>query len=158
MTTSACLQAWVGTLFTYIRFYWGTRNSKNRRDYSKEIRRIEENRAWGQPIWAIYSFTVCCAILVFNGWSLFNQKNAIWVIYYSGDQTAFSNDQVLKFITTYAPIPIFIMALFGYKLICQTTMRRTIDMNFSGVAYPGPKPLEEKPESFWGRVWWTLVK
>ncbi|KIO28112.1 hypothetical protein M407DRAFT_22733 [Tulasnella calospora MUT 4182] len=159
MTTSACLQAWVGTLFTYIRFWWGTRHPKNRRDYGKEIERIKENRAWGQPFWATYSFTVCSAILIFNGWSLFNQKNAVWVIYYSGEQSGFSNDQVLKFITTYAPIPIFILALFGYKLICQTTMRRAMDMNFSGVAYPeGSTPVEVKPESLWGRVWWTLVK
>ncbi|KAG9022422.1 hypothetical protein FS837_006369 [Tulasnella sp. UAMH 9824] len=159
MTTSACLQAWVGTLFTYIRFWWGTRHPKNRRDYGKEIERIKENRAWGQPFWAIYSFTMCTAILIFNGWSLFNQKNAVWVIYYSGEQSGFSNDQVLKFITTYAPIPIFILALFGYKLICQTTMRRAMDMNFSGVAYvEGSTPVEVRPESLWGRVWWTLVK
>ncbi|KAG8937576.1 hypothetical protein FRC00_003814 [Tulasnella sp. 408] len=169
MTTSACLQvrtelrttalppkikflfiqAWVGTLFTYIRFWWGTRHPKNRRDYGREIERIKENRAWGQPF------------VRHNDTPRANPAyaNALPVPNYSGEQSGFSNDQVLKFITTYAPIPIFILALFGYKLICQTTMRRAMDMNFSGVAYvEGSTPVEGRPESLWGRVWWTLVK
>ncbi|KAG8973536.1 hypothetical protein FRC05_008707 [Tulasnella sp. 425] len=161
MTTSACLQAWVGTLFTYLRFWRGTCHSENKKKFKDEIKRIRENRAVGQPFWAIYSFTVCTAVLLFNGWSLFNQKNAKWVIFYPDDPATFSKYQVLRFITTYAPIPVFILVLFGYKLICQTAMIRAHEMDFSGVAgmdLDETEPVEKRPETFWGRVWWVLAK
>ncbi|KIO27521.1 hypothetical protein M407DRAFT_23211 [Tulasnella calospora MUT 4182] len=72
--------AWIGTLFTYIRFWWGTRHPENQQKYRKEIKRIKENRAWGQPFWAIYSFTICSAILIFNGLIIFSQKNNVLCI------------------------------------------------------------------------------
>lgn len=161
MTTSACLQAWVGTLFTYLRFWRGTCHKENQKKYKAEIERIRENRAVGQPFLAIYSFTVCSAVLIFNGWSLFNQKNATWVIFFPDDPAKFSKYQVLRFITAYAPIPVFILVLFGYKLVCQTAMIRAGEMDFSGVAGMDLKlkePEEKRPSSFWGRVWWILVK
>ncbi|KIO28116.1 hypothetical protein M407DRAFT_22736 [Tulasnella calospora MUT 4182] len=161
MTTSACLQAWVGTLFTYLRFWRGTCHKENQKKYKAEIERIRENRAVGQPFLAIYSFTVCSAVLIFNGWSLFNQKNATWVIFFPDDPAKFSKYQVVRFITAYAPIPVFILVLFGYKLVCQTAMIRAGEMDFSGVAGMDLKlkePEEKRPSSFWGRVWWILVK
>ncbi|KAG8973538.1 hypothetical protein FRC05_008709 [Tulasnella sp. 425] len=163
MTTSACLQAWVGTLFTYIRFWRGTCHQDNQERFKKEIARIKQNRALGQPFWAIYSFTICTAVLLFNGWSLFNQKNANWVIFYADDPASFPKYQALKFITTYAPIPVFILILFGYKLICQTAMIRAHEMDFSGVAgmdLDETEPVEKRPRArnVLGRVWWILVK
>ncbi|KAG8896238.1 hypothetical protein FRB99_008990 [Tulasnella sp. 403] len=157
MSGSACLLAWIGTLFTYIRFWKGTRNPLNKGKYPREIARILEVRAWGQPFWAIYSFFVCSLILVFNGWSLFNSKVGKWVIYHSNDQGIYQRDQVLKFLTTYLPIPVLMLLIFWYKLINQTTMRRSFDMDFSGVAFPDPTPREQKPTGFWRRVWWFLV-
>lgn len=77
------------------------------------------------------------------------------------DPSKFSRYQVLKFITTYLPIPIFMIVLFGYKLVCQTEMIRAEDMNFSGVAgmdLDEKEPEEKRPTTFWGRVWWILVK
>lgn len=49
MVAAACLQAWIGSLFTYLRFYKGTNDYRNKARYPKEIQRIKENRAWGQP-------------------------------------------------------------------------------------------------------------
>ncbi|KAG9018850.1 hypothetical protein FRB90_008963 [Tulasnella sp. 427] len=159
MTTSAALQAWIGTLFTYLRFWRGTSLKDVEDTYPKEIARIKEVRARGQPFWAIYSFTVCVLILLFNGWSLFNPQNADWVIFYSGDPAKFYTYETVRFVTTYAPIPLFILVLFGYKLVCQTRMIRAKEMNFSGVAkVESCKPVEEAPKDFWGRVWWILVK
>ncbi|KAG8923145.1 hypothetical protein FRC00_006574, partial [Tulasnella sp. 408] len=128
-------KAWVGNLFTYLRFWKGTCHKKNRIKYKAEIERILENRAIGQP----YLF---CAV-------------------FPDDPEKFSRYQVLKFITTYLPIPVFMIVLFGYKLICQTEMISAEDMNFSGVAgmdLDEKEPEEKRPTTFWGRVWWILVK
>lgn len=76
---------------------------------------------------------------------------------HSPDKDSFTKDQVVKFVTTYLPIPVLLLLVFGYKLINQTTMVSIADMDFSGVQYPGEKPVQRKPTGFWGRVWWFLV-
>lgn len=66
---------------------------------------------------------------------------------------------MVKFVTTYLPIPILLLLVFGYKLINQTTMTGIEDMDFSGVSYPGDGGHEEEkePTTWWGRVVWFLV-
>ncbi|KAG8890229.1 hypothetical protein FRB99_003907 [Tulasnella sp. 403] len=157
MTTVASLQAWIGTLFTYYRFWRGTRHPLNREKYPNEISRILQVRARGQPFWAIYSFTFCCIVLIFNGWSLFDTK---WVIYINPDSAAnMSNpqDQVLKFLTTYVPLPVFLLLIFWYKLINQTRMKRSHEMDFSGVVWPTEEVVQKKGKGWLRRVWWWLV-
>ncbi|KIO28098.1 hypothetical protein M407DRAFT_243167, partial [Tulasnella calospora MUT 4182] len=159
MSSSAYLQSWVGTLFTYVRFWRGTKVQKSMYEY--EIRIIERNRAWGQPFWAIYSLTMCCLILVFNGWSLFNTKNGRWVIFVTPDSPPFPKDQVFKFITNYLPLPSLMLLIFGYKFIKQSAMVRAKNMDFRGVCDPDNHLAdwkeEKPPTTFWGKVWFFLV-
>lgn len=80
---------------------------------------------------------------------------------WKGDPATFDRYHVAQFITTTVPIPLLMLVVFGYKLICQTTMIRAKDMNFSGVAgmdVRSTTPVEEQPTDFWGRIWWILVK
>ncbi|KAG8863340.1 hypothetical protein FRB96_008832 [Tulasnella sp. 330] len=157
MVAAACLQAWIGTLYTYLRWWQGTEDSRNKHRFEKEIKRIKENRAWGQPYLAIFSLSMCGLILIFNGWSSF--KTGVWVIYHSDTAPPFSKNQVVKFVTTYLPIPLLLLLVFGYKLINQTTMTGIADMDFSGVAYEGDggQVEEKRPTSLWGRIVWFLV-
>lgn len=159
MSSSAYLQSWVGTLFTYVRFWRGTKVQKSMYEY--EIKLIERNRAWGQPFWAIYSLVMCCLILLFNGWSLFNTKNGRWVIFVTPDSPPFPKDQVMKFVTNYLPLPTLILLLFGYKFIKQSAMVRANGMDFRGVCDPDNHfadwKEEKPPTTFWGKVWFFLV-
>lgn len=154
MSSSSYLQSWVGTLFTYIRFWRGTKVQRSMYEY--EIKLIERNRAWGQPFWAIYSLIMCCLILLFNGWSLFNTKNGRWVIFVTPDSPPFPKDQVLKFITNYLPLPTLMLLIFGYKFIKQSAMVRAKNMDFRGVCDPDNHLAdwkeEEPPTTFWGKV------
>ncbi|KAG9022007.1 hypothetical protein FRB95_001000 [Tulasnella sp. JGI-2019a] len=158
MVAAACLQAWVGTLYTYLRWYQGTEDSRIKRKFPREIARIKENRSWGQPYLAIFAISMCGLVIVFNGWSSFH--SGVWVIYKSpSDNRSFSKDQVIKFVTTYLPIPMLLLLVFGYKLINQTTMTDIADMDFSGVSYEGDggEVEEKKPTTWWGRIAWFLV-
>ncbi|KAG9011071.1 hypothetical protein FRB90_007505 [Tulasnella sp. 427] len=87
--------------------------------------------------------------------------SACLLVYYPGDPATFPKFQIIRFVTSYAPIPFFIIMLFGYKFIWQKEMVRAHEMDFSGVAgmdLDKTEPVEKRPTKFWARVWWILVK
>ncbi|KAG8967231.1 hypothetical protein FRC03_010475 [Tulasnella sp. 419] len=168
MSTAASLQSWIGMLFTYIRFYHGTQHPVNRVKYRRQIKHIEKNRSKLQPWLAYYTLFFFCSILIFHGWSLFRQPaldNKKWVVYQKHGEDIFPTKQVAVFVTTYLPMPLFILLVFGYKLINQTRMVSTDRMNFElgcGIDRTNNPPNDEegreaKPKTFWGKVWWYLV-
>ncbi|KAG8865384.1 hypothetical protein FRB96_000274 [Tulasnella sp. 330] len=133
MNTSAYLQAIIGTLFTYIRFYHGTKHQENK--YKDEIKRIKDNRARGQP----YVDTSA-------------DPNA--PVDYQ------TSTEANTFLVTYLPPPILLLLVFGYKLIKRSPMTSVEDMDFSDVEFVRGDPIEPKPQKgdLWGRAWWTLAK
>ncbi|KAG8934527.1 hypothetical protein FRC02_009739 [Tulasnella sp. 418] len=168
MTTAASLQSWIGMLFTYIRFYHGTRNLRNRLTYKRQIEYIEKNRNKYQPWLAYYALFFCSSILLFHGWALFRQPafdNKKWVVYQKPGEDIFPRKQVAVFVTTYMTMPLFLLLSFGYKLINQTRMVSTRKMRFDlgcgldSARDPPNDPIgmETKPETRWGKIWWILV-
>ncbi|KAG9030793.1 hypothetical protein FRB95_003552 [Tulasnella sp. JGI-2019a] len=161
MNTSAYLQAIIGTLFTYIRFYYGTKRKEKDGKYLTEIERIKQNRAWGQPYLAITAFCICTFILLFHGWTCFRIPNGRWRIYtFTDGPTDQSSTEANAFLVTYLPPPLLLLLVFGYKLVKRSRLTAYEDMDFSDVTFVEGEPLEPKPpKADWrGRMWWTLVK
>ncbi|KAG8886886.1 hypothetical protein FRB98_000912 [Tulasnella sp. 332] len=162
MNTSAYLQAIIGTLFTYIRFYHGTKHQENK--YKDEIKRIKDNRARGQPYLAIMAISICSFILLYRGWTSFRVPAGRWRIYTSADPNApvdyQTSTEANTFLVTYLPPPILLLLVFGYKLIKRSPMTSVEDMDFSDVEFVRGDPIEPKPQKgdLWGRAWWTLAK
>ncbi|KIP02974.1 hypothetical protein PHLGIDRAFT_130425 [Phlebiopsis gigantea 11061_1 CR5-6] len=157
----ASLQSWAGMLFTYIRWYQGTVYAEEKhkhnthdgqdltdhpqqemiedsRNVIAQIKRIRVHRHWGQPYLAYWAFGVCIVILFTNGWAVFLHTG--WRIAdipdekrpeYGSDQQV--TDPVSIFLSSYIPIPVFILLTFGYKLIYQTKMVSVEEMVFSNM-------------------------
>ncbi|KAF8907272.1 amino acid permease/ SLC12A domain-containing protein [Gymnopilus junonius] len=75
LNTTTALLAWIGMLFTYLRWYQGTVTAENREpDFkAKHSEDIYKNRYRLQPWIAIYAFVMCVLILIFNGWYVFTR-------------------------------------------------------------------------------------
>lgn len=75
------------------------------------------------------------------------------------DNPKFGTEPVVNFVTTYLPIPVFLLLIFGYRLINQTTMTQIEDMEFDGVAdVDTDGHIEEtRPETFWRWLWWCVA-
>ncbi|KAG8897428.1 hypothetical protein FRB99_008157 [Tulasnella sp. 403] len=147
MTSVASLQAWIGTLFTYYRFWRGTQHPLNKQKYPKEIARILQVRARGQPF--VRSVSLFVGPHTANEGVVTDQNPASGVKY--------PHDQVLKFFTTYVPLPVLLLLIFWYKLINQTKMKRAHEMDFSGVVWPNEEVVQKRPKGWAGRIWWWLV-
>ncbi|KAG8882252.1 hypothetical protein FRB97_008455 [Tulasnella sp. 331] len=155
MNTSAYLQAIIGTLFTYIRFYHGTKHQENK--YKDEIKRIKDNRARGQPYVAGNNGYFYLLIHPALSWLDILQDT-------SADPNApvdyQTSTEANTFLVTYLPPPILLLLVFGYKLIKRSPMTSVEDMDFSDVEFVRGDPIEPKPQKgdLWGRAWWTLAK
>ncbi|KAG8992140.1 hypothetical protein FRB94_011941 [Tulasnella sp. JGI-2019a] len=161
---SAYLQAIIGTLFTYLRFYYGTKYKENEGVYRRQIKRIKENRSRGQPYLALSALCLCVFILLSRGWTCFRLPGGgRWHIYTPvPDQDIHwqNADQANSFLVTYLPPPILLLLVFGYKLVKRSRMTSYKDMDFSDVVFPAEDTEEPEPlkSDRWGRLRWILMK
>ncbi|CAL1713779.1 unnamed protein product [Somion occarium] len=163
----ASLQSWAGLLFTYIRWHQGTVYAEKKHkvtalhneDSAKviaDIEQIKKQRHIGQPYLAWYAFGICMTVLLTNGWSVFVHGG--WKIAETPgddievDPNTREDDPVSLFLSSYIPIPFFLLLTFGYKLIHQTKMIKLEDMTFSRGDVP--EHVEEEERSF---LRWLLV-
>ncbi|EJU00577.1 hypothetical protein DACRYDRAFT_108647 [Dacryopinax primogenitus] len=152
MTSAAALQAWIGILFTYIRWYQGTRRAIQ----DGQRRREDFHRHWLQPYAAYYAFGMCCLVLVSNSWAVFVATD--WRLALGPGETwppafdstaeyqAVSGPVVPIFITSYLPIPAFLILLFGYKLVYQTKMVKVENMPSHLSYHISEEEVAEEPE------------
>ncbi|KDQ21192.1 hypothetical protein BOTBODRAFT_194963 [Botryobasidium botryosum FD-172 SS1] len=133
-------------------------------NYTPDLEVLSSLRHRGQPYLAMYALFMCTFILVCNGWAtLFagsaegkfiiaqerNQnKTASFDGSLTGNLTLIEQEfppqnDIAIFITTYLPIPIFLLLIFGYKLINQTPIVAYEDMRFE--REPEPLPATDAP-------------
>jgi len=164
-TSVASLLSWAGMLFTYIRWYQGSIYAEKHNELGrtereqkimKQITMIKDNRHKGQPYLAWYAFSVCMLVLATSGWNVFLNSN--WQIaLVSETPLPFRNPNtyvpgpVSVFLSSYIPIPVFILLTLGYKLIKQTRFLQVEEMDFSG---DGVERIQEEDEE--PRNWWEL--
>ncbi|KAI0345540.1 hypothetical protein BDW22DRAFT_884668 [Trametopsis cervina] len=156
VTSIASLQSWIGMLYTYIRWHKGTvyherkhrASAQDGNAYSQQvienIDRIKLHRHKGQPYLAWYAFTICMLILLTNGWSVF--LHAGWRV--ADDPTKEEDDlstAVSTFLSSYVPIPFFILLTLGYKIIYQTNMVQLEEMDFHTVYFTREEPDAHEP-------------
>ncbi|EJD50499.1 hypothetical protein AURDEDRAFT_150204 [Auricularia subglabra TFB-10046 SS5] len=132
MTSTAALCSWIGMMWTYVTWIRGLK--KARRDpafnwffdkYEKHIPRFRwyhEPRAW-------YALGICILILLLNGWAVFTVPGP-WIVARIPGQHAPPVDPdigppVPTFVSSYVPVPMFLLLIFGYKLINRTTVVTT---------------------------------
>ncbi|KAL4247913.1 hypothetical protein ABKN59_006786 [Abortiporus biennis] len=138
VTSVASLQSWAGMLYTYIRWYRGTVYAENK----SQIEDIKIHRHAGQPYLAYYAFSICMLILITNGWTVFIHNS--WRIADipqhnptpPTDQSKFEPNPVSTFLSSYVPLPFFILLTYGTKV----------------PEYDEPRP-QTRRERF---VWWIL--
>ncbi|KAG8865386.1 hypothetical protein FRB96_000276 [Tulasnella sp. 330] len=138
LNQSAYLQAIIGTLFTYIRFYFGTRYHETRGNYKQSIKRIKENRAIGQPYLAMIALGLCSFILLSRGWACFRiPGGGRWQIFANPNDPQAPNWQTStqgnQFLVTYLPPPLLLLLIFGYKLVKRTHLVPYEEMKFGDV-------------------------
>ncbi|KAI0369433.1 hypothetical protein BV20DRAFT_968017 [Pilatotrama ljubarskyi] len=140
----ASLQSWAGMLFTYIRWHQGTTYvekksaglpEEEREAIKVQLDEIKRNRQWGQPYLAWYAFALCMLVLFTNGWAVFVHNG--WMIAEvmgdtipTYDASQKESNPVSQFLSSYVPIPFFLLLTFGYKLIKQTQMISLDEMVF----------------------------
>ncbi|KAI0930952.1 hypothetical protein AcW1_007164 [Taiwanofungus camphoratus] len=176
----ASMQSWAGMLFTYIRWHQGTVYAENKhKDQSDErstevinqISRIRKHRHKGQPYLAYYAFSICTIVLFANGWSVFVHND--WRIADTVNNTGPSvpshycsqtsdndyrvPDPVSVFLSSYMPIPFFMLLTFGYKLVHQTKMVKLDEMDFSRQNVPEFAEHEEIPRNIFDKILQTIV-
>ncbi|KAJ3013011.1 hypothetical protein HKX48_005963, partial [Thoreauomyces humboldtii] len=129
--TSVCgLLTWMGICFTYIRFHAGVKAQNIPRS------KLPYHNPFG-VIGAWYAFIMIIIILLTNSWSSFKPFNTA------------------NFITSYLPIPMFLILLIGAKLVKRTRMVPASEMDFvTGVAeFEAEVEPEKKPKTRAGKVW-----
>ncbi|KAK7682321.1 hypothetical protein QCA50_014525 [Cerrena zonata] len=168
----ASLQSWAGLLFTYIRWHQGTVYAENKhkslamhdeesRKVIADIEKIKEHRHRGQPYLAWYAFGLCMIVLFTNGWSVFVHGGWKIAEIPANDgpmppPDVRESDPVSQFLSSYIPLPFFLLLTFGYKLIYQTKMVKLEEMSFSRENIP--EPVERKPTTRReGFLRWLLV-
>ncbi|KAI0345542.1 hypothetical protein BDW22DRAFT_1324774 [Trametopsis cervina] len=171
----ASLQSWIGMLYTYIRWHKGTAyherkhraSAQDGNAYSQQvienIDRIKVHRHKGQPYLAWYAFTICMLILLTNGWSVFLHAgwrvgeythahiapNIVLTCSCAADDPTKEEDDlstaVSTFLSSYVPIPFFILLTLGYKIIYQTNMVQLEEMDFHTVYFTREEPDAHEP-------------
>jgi len=162
----AWLQSWICLFFTYIRWYKGTvyaerdcvyRDILEARRIQAQISEIKVNRHPAQPYIAYYGFTVCLIVLITNGWAVF-VHNGWRLAEIAGEELPVvpsdwrEANPVSLFLSSYVPLPLFLLLTFGYKLIHQTEMVPYSAMKFERHDVPTFEEREEQPRSLWARI------
>ncbi|KAJ7583621.1 amino acid permease/ SLC12A domain-containing protein, partial [Mycena floridula] len=127
MNSTTALLAWVGMLWTYIRWYQGTTYAERKAPdpntgFKKQNHEhLYANRNRFQPYIAIYALVMCTLILIFNGWFVFT-RDGPWRMANEPSDIPLPPDPDLgnwtpTFVTSYLPLPLFVLLALGYKLI-----------------------------------------
>ncbi|OZJ02700.1 hypothetical protein BZG36_04603, partial [Bifiguratus adelaidae] len=135
--TSVCgLLTWMAIMFTYIRWH----KALKRQNFDRSALPFKSPL---QPFLGWYGFIMCNIVILFNGWAVFTVGN--W--------------DVATFITSYLPVPVFLILLFGFKFIKGTKMLRPEEVDlYTGVDEIAAAETEEpKPKNFFARMWWYLT-
>ncbi|KAH8082453.1 amino acid permease-domain-containing protein [Cristinia sonorae] len=173
----ASLQSWAGILFTYIRWHQGTSYAERKygpevnhdphaREVIGQVKKIREQRHWGQPYMAWYAFIICMVVLFTNGWSVFVHNG--WRIGTSNtaaeipdhpvdDTTNRVTNAIPVFLSSYVPLPFFLLLTFGYKLIHRTKMVGLDEMTFERKNVPEPEHPPEPKSKAEGIMRWLLL-
>ncbi|KZS92255.1 hypothetical protein SISNIDRAFT_456006 [Sistotremastrum niveocremeum HHB9708] len=159
MTAAASLLSWVGMMFTYLRFFYGRKlQEETDPEFKHNHPVLYSNRRWyhnWQPIPAWYAFLSCVGIMFANGWYVFTQKSFPWRIAEEPTDGPPILDPdigpfVPTFISSYLPIPFFLLCIFGYKLVYRSKMVRRKDMPWNN----GTVPVIERrrPDGFFWKI------
>ncbi|KDQ21231.1 hypothetical protein BOTBODRAFT_182628 [Botryobasidium botryosum FD-172 SS1] len=164
MTSTAALLSWAAMMYTYIRWHKGSKHAEANKynNYTRHLDALKTLRHRGQPYLAIYALVMCTFILICNGWAILFAGSAEGKfiiaeergelstngVHLNGNMTIiqqeFPPENIIPiFITTYLPIPIFLLLILGYKLINQTPEVAYKKMKF--VRERGP-PVPENPQ------------
>ncbi|KZP05943.1 hypothetical protein FIBSPDRAFT_1053819 [Athelia psychrophila] len=126
MTSAAAMLSWISIMVTY-RVSWAEECDEN---FKKENPALYENRSFMQPYLAWYALVMCIAIITLHGWAVFT-LGAVRQIALEENSKRPPADFVFIFITSYLPIPLFLLAIFGYKLVNQTSFVELHEMDFN---------------------------
>jgi len=146
MTNCACLISWICMLYTYLRFYKGTKYAEQTQSGFVDTNRdsIYRNRAWGQPWLARYALWCSVIILLGQGWAVFTDSGVAHIAEMVDEQGIIQNPDIgdfdRTFITSYLPVPMFLLLTFGYKLVYQTAFVPVTEMDFSRRVWTQPIP------------------
>jgi len=76
----------------------------------------------------------------------------------TGSQPQYNqSDPVSTFLSSYIPIPFFILLTFGYKLIHRTRMVKLDEMTFSREDVPEEIEPEGEPRNFYERIMRIII-
>lgn len=124
--------SWFCILWTYTRWYKGLK-------LQGIDRKTLAYKAPFQPYLSYYGMTVAMIVLIFGGFTAFSKSYwhpKRWTRVMSqkptlADDTAVPSFDVSSFITTYFPIPFFLVLFIGYKIIMKSKMIAYRDMDFT---------------------------
>lgn len=98
---------------------------------------------------------MCNLILLLHGWAVFSIDQVRRIAEEPGNTLAQPDPVlgpfVLVFVTSYLPIPMLLLCIFGYKLIMQTNFVKLHEMNFEQGAIP-PSRDEPVPTTLLGKL------
>ncbi|OBZ71741.1 Lysine-specific permease [Grifola frondosa] len=116
-------------------------------------------------ILAWYGLIICLIVLFTNGWAVF-VHNGWRIAEISGETSEVvsipTNEREINpvslFLSSYIPIPFFIILTFGYKLINQTKLIPLDEMQFSRGDVPDYyETIQDGPRNLWERfIWWLI--
>ncbi|KZV95510.1 hypothetical protein EXIGLDRAFT_834323 [Exidia glandulosa HHB12029] len=148
MTSTACLCSWIGMMWTYLSWDRGLQQAQHLASggnqyyvdfFEKYKHRIPEpKRRWYRTLRAWYALIMCTLILIFNGWAVFTVPGE-WIVARTPNDPPPPVDPdigqpVPTFITSYLPVPMFLLLVFGYKLTSRTqsvtTERMVLNMKY----------------------------
>ncbi|KZT34470.1 hypothetical protein SISSUDRAFT_1131836 [Sistotremastrum suecicum HHB10207 ss-3] len=156
MTAAASLLSWVGMMFTYLRFFYGRKLQESKTPEFRKVNLALYGKKWyhkWQPIPAWYAFLSCVGIVFCNGWYVFTQKSFQWRIAEEPTDGPPISDPdigpfVPTFISSYLPIPFFLLCMFGYKLVYRSEMVKLEDMPWHN-GHVEPITDTEEPKGLW---------
>jgi len=106
---------------------------------------------------AWYAFAVCIIVLFTNGWNVFVHNS--WCIAEtetsctpSGPSDERITTPVSTFLSSYIPLPLFVLLTFGYKLIYQTKLVPLDEMTFSREDVPEKLEEDDPPRNIWEKI------
>ncbi|KJA14361.1 hypothetical protein HYPSUDRAFT_49239 [Hypholoma sublateritium FD-334 SS-4] len=160
MNSTTALLSWIGMLFTYIRWYQGTKAAERKDPMFKANHKndLYLHRYGLQPWIAVYALVMCILILLFNGWFVFTRAGP-WRMALELDDPPIVSDPeigswVPTFVSSYLALPVFFLLVLGYKLIYRTRMVPLDEMHFErGIV---PEIEEPQPTTRWGKLLATI--
>jgi len=135
MTAAATMLSWTAMMVTYIRWHAGIKHAETQDvNFKNDHPELYRNRSWLQPFLAWYAIVMCTAILLLHGWAVFT-IDAVRRIAMEPGELPSATDPILgnftmTFVTSYLPIPLFLLCILGYKLINQTSFVELHEMPF----------------------------